>query len=479
MMSRKEEETLASAAQIAEVIQGALVAGDPATSCHGVSTDSRVPVEGSLFVALKGPSFDGARFCRDAVARGSRIVLVSRESWAQGLVSDVGQAAVVTAADPLLALGALSAWHRSRFGVPVVAVTGSNGKTSTKQMVVAVLGGAPGVLCNQGNFNNQIGMPRALLELRPQHAFVVMEMGMSAPGEIAYLARIARPDVGVITNVQPVHLEGLKSIHAVAQAKGELIENLTENGVAVLNADDPHVLMQAPRTRARRVTFGRGPTADVRVVSVRQGEKPLEVELSLFGQSLTFSLDRPGAHLAQNAAAAAAVGSVLGVAPGALAERLSRTEFPRMRMEPLRVGDGHLLIDCYNANPGSMHAALQTLTELAAAGKRFAVLGEMRELGDASEDLHWQTGRAAAAAGVSELCCLGPQARALARGARENGLSRILETDSIAEATRWVTERVSPGSWVLIKGSRAMKMERIAKQTASSFDVSWTAGEKE
>jgi UDP-N-acetylmuramoyl-tripeptide--D-alanyl-D-alanine ligase len=315
-------------------------------------------------------------------------------------------------------------------------------------------------------------MPRSLLSLSKEHHHAVMEMGMNRPGEIARLAEIARPQVGVLTNVHPVHLEGLGSLQAVAEAKGELLEALPADGVAVLNADDPYVLKQAARTKARQVTFGRSPSAEVRVVSVKQEAQSVNVELDLAGQSLQVHIDRPGLHNALNAAAAAAVGMIEGIEPGSIAERIGRAALPALRMEQLELGSGRLLVDCYNANPRSVEAALATLRDLA-DGPAFAVLGDMRELGEASEELHRKTGQAAAGADLSGLCTLGAEARAIASGAREGGLSEVEETESIDEAIGWTRERLKAGGWVLIKGSRAMRMERIAENIAAEHGVAW------
>jgi UDP-N-acetylmuramoyl-tripeptide--D-alanyl-D-alanine ligase len=372
----------------------------------------------------------------------------------------------------LHALGDLAGWRRATFKIRLVGITGSNGKTSTKEMTAAVLGGAPGVLSNQGNLNNLVGMPRSLLSLGEGHHHVVMEMGMNRPGEITRLAEIARPQVGVLTNVHPVHLEGLGSLQAVAEAKGELLEALPADGVAVLNADDPYVLKQAARTKARQVTFGKSPSAEVRVVSAQQDAESVNVELELAGEKLQVRIDRPGLHNALNAAAAAAVGMVEGIEPEKIAERIGRASLPALRMEQLELGSGRLLVDCYNANPRSVEAALSTLRDLA-DGPAYAVLGDMRELGEASEELHRKTGQAAAGADLSGLCTFGGEARAIAQGAREGGLTEVEETESIDEAIQWTRQRLKAGGWVLIKGSRAMRMERIAAAMAAEYGVAW------
>jgi UDP-N-acetylmuramoyl-tripeptide--D-alanyl-D-alanine ligase len=467
-----KKSVLATAAQVARATGGKLMAGDPKTSCVAAGTDSRTPLADSLFVALSGENFDGADFCAKAVSGGARIVMVTHAAWSRGLPGDLHDAAVVAVEDTLRALGDLAAWHRAASRVRLVGITGSNGKTSTKEMTAAVLGGAPGVLSNQGNLNNLVGMPRSLLSLGGEHHHAVMEMGMNRPGEIARLAQIARPRIGVLTNVHPVHLEGLGSLQAVAEAKGELLEALPGEGVAVLNADDPYVLKQAARTRARQVTFGRSPSAEVRVLSARQEAGAVVAELRLPDAALKVRIDRPGLHNALNAAAAAAVGMVEGIEPERIAERIGKASLPALRMERLDLGPGRLLVDCYNANPRSVEAALSTLGDLA-DGASFAVLGDMRELGAASAELHHKTGLAAAGSGLSGLCAFGDEARAIAQGAREGGLDAVAETESIEEATEWTRQRLREGAWVLIKGSRAMRMERIASTLAEAYGVAW------
>ncbi len=469
-----------SAGQVADATGGKLSQGDAAAKASSVGTDSRTAAAGSLFVALKGENFDGSGFCAAAVERGAVMVLVERRAWddcAAGVLPD--DLAVVTVADSLRALGDLAAWHRRRFDVRLVAVTGANGKTSTKEMIAAVLGGEPAVLFNRGNLNNLVGMPRSLLKLDSSHRYAVMEMGMNAPGEIGRLAEVAGPQVGVITNVHPVHLEGLGSIQAVADAKGELLDRLPGEGVAVLNADDPYVLQLAGRTRALRVTFGHSPAAEVRVDTVRQTADSSAFRLHLAGRTVEVTLGRLGVYNAVNAAAAAAVGMVEGLDPEEIAARLAGAPAPPMRMEVIRLGDSRLLADCYNANPRSVQAALSTLSQLPARGPRLALLGDMLELGEASEQLHHQVGRGAAEARLDGLCAFGPNARAIAEGAREAGLSDALHTESLDEALDWARRMLQPGAWLLLKGSRGMRLERIAATLAREHGVDWGGDEEQ
>lgn len=463
--------------QVVEATGGTLLQGQGHVPLGGVFTDSRESLPGGLFVALSGENFDGARFCRAAVDGGARAVLVDRSAWPAGLNGELpDEACVIGVLDSLTALGDLAAWHRRRYPVRLVAVTGSNGKTSTKEMIAAVLGGAPDVLFNRGNFNNLIGMPRALLGLRPEHTYAVMEMGMNTPGEIDRLAQVAGPQLGVITNVHPVHLEGLGTIQAVARAKGELLEHVEPTGAVVLNADDPCVMQQASRTRARIVTFGQSPAADVRIADVRQREHDLAFELHLESGPLSIELPRLGVHNASNAAAAAAIGMIEELDPSLIKDRLETAPAPPMRMEVLELGQTKLLVDCYNANPRSVQAALTTVGQLPCKGQRLAVLGDMLELGQASAQLHRQVGRAAAEAGLDGLCAFGPEAVEIAAGAREAGLSEVLHTESISEAGDWAANKLTPGACLLLKGSRGMRLERLAESLAAQQGIDWNRG---
>ncbi len=453
---------LLTAGQVAAATGGELVQGAAATAVCAVTSDSRAVEPEALFVALRGERFDGARFCAAAAGAGASAVLVERAGWEAGLCAELPPAvAVVAVADSLRALGDLAAWHRRRFSAHVIGVTGSNGKTSTKEMIAAVLGGAPAVLHNRGNFNNLIGMPRSLLELGPQHRWVVLEMGMNVPGEIARLAEVAAPEWGVLTNVHQVHLEGLGSLQAVAAAKGELLEALPAGGAAVLNADDPLVLQQARRTRARQLTFGQSPAADVRVERMEPTPRGLAIGLRLAGGAVQFELERIGAHNAMNAAAAAAVGQLAGLDAARIAERLARAPAPPMRMEVKRLGDLSLLVDCYNANPRSVQIALDSLGRLPASGPRLAVLGDMAELGAAAEQLHRQVGRVAAEVGIDGLCTIGPLAAHIAAEARRAGLAAVEQAADLEGVLDWVERQRAPGGWLLIKGSRRMRLERL------------------
>ncbi|HET7786223.1 MAG TPA: UDP-N-acetylmuramoyl-tripeptide--D-alanyl-D-alanine ligase [Myxococcales bacterium] len=438
----------------------------------GVFTDTRAPVPGALFVALRGEKFDGSEFTAQAVQGGAAGVLLPADA-VEKVRARAGAAAVLSAPDTGRALGGLAAaWRRRLPALKLVAVTGSTGKTSTKELIAEVLAAAGSTLKTEGNLNNEVGVPLTLLRLGDGHRYAVIECGMNHPGEIARLALWSDPDVGVVTNVGPVHLEGCGSLEGVAHAKGELFHALRDAASAVANADDPRVLLQARLSRRRLVTFGASRGSDVRLLSAHHGGPGLRVEMELLGAPRQVELKLIGTHNGHNAAAAAAVGVALGIDPDAILRGLANATTPGRRMRPVRLPGGALLIDdCYNANPSSTKAALLTLTHLVPArGRAIAVLGDMLELGPTELDLHRDVGRFAAGAGLSLLVCFGRRARALAEGAQEAGLpaDSIQCTEDPAEAVRMVQARLSAHDVVLVKGSRGMKMERISDALAGA-----------
>jgi len=438
----------------------------PGGPFEGAFTDSRKPIRGGLFVALRGESFDGSDFAAQAVQGGATGVLVRADAL-EKVRAKAGSAAILTVADTGRALGGLAAAWRRRFpGLRVVCVTGSTGKTSTKELVAEVLAAAGATLKTEGNLNNEIGVPLTLLRLAAEHRYAVVECGMNHLGEIARLAQWSDPDVALVTNVGPVHLEGCGSIDGVAHAKGELFHALRESGVAVANADDARVLAQAKLSRRKLLTFGAAYGSDVRLISAHHGGLGLRVELEFAGARRTAELKLIGTHNGYNAAAAAAVGLAMGLDAAVILRGLGNATTPGRRMRPVRLPSGALLIDdCYNANPSSSKAALLTLTHLVRGkGRAIAVLGDMLELGHTELDLHRDVGRFAAGAGLSLLVCFGARARALGEGALEAGLPPecIEYTEDPAEAVRLVKERVRPEDVVLVKGSRGMKLERVS-----------------
>lgn len=438
----------------------------------GVVTDSRAVRPGTIFVALQGARHDGHDHVGAATAAGAAAIVVARP------VSAPAGVGVVIVDDTLRALGDLAAAHRARFDVPVIAVTGSAGKTTTKELTSAALE-ALGLRVHRtaGNLNNQIGVPMTLLGLHEGHEAAVIELGMNEPGEIARLTEIVRPTVGVVTCVAEAHTEGVGGIDGVAREKGSLLTGLAEDAAAVFVADDAILGPYAARSPARtKLSFGTAEDADVRLVEARlaggrtrsayvvRGRNDfVEVELALLGEGPA----RCGA------AALAVVLALRGAdAVPAAARGLGAVAPSEGRARPVAGTNGSLLIDdTYNASPRATELALRTAAELAAerGGQAIAVLGDMLELGALSERLHEEIGAAAVAAGVAMLVCCGPEMRAAARGAltatTASGVSglRIESVDDPIDAIALVADTVAPGDVVLIKGSRSMRMERVVE----------------
>jgi UDP-N-acetylmuramoyl-tripeptide--D-alanyl-D-alanine ligase len=441
---------------------------------EGVFTDTRTPVARGLFVALKGDNFDGSDYVQAAVQGGAAGVLVSADA-AEKARAQIGSAALLVAKDSGRALGRLgAAWRRRLLDLRVVCITGSTGKTSTKELIAAVLSQAGPTLKTEGNLNNEVGVPLTLLRLSEEHKLAAIECGMNHLGEIARLATWADPDVGLVTNVAPVHLEGCGSLDGVAHAKGEMFHALRQNGVAVANADDARVLAQARLSRRKLVTFGASYGSDVRLLDAHHGGAGLKVDLDLAGSKRSVELKMIGTHNAHNAAAAAAVGIALGIAPDLIVAGLATATTPGRRMLPVRLPNGALLIDdCYNANPASSKAALLTLTHLVRGkGRAIAVMGDMLELGPTELDLHRDVGRFAAGAGLTLLVCFGKRARAIGEGAEEAGLAAesIEYAEQPQDAVQLVQSRMRPEDVILVKGSRGMKMERISDPLSGAGD---------
>ena len=437
-----------------------------ARAIRGAAVDSRLVVPGQLFVALPGERTDGHRYLAAAAVAGAAALVISRPV-PPAVLEALGDVTVLSVPDPLVALGALAAGWRARFDPLVVGVTGSIAKTSTKEAVAAVLGTAFRTLRTEGNQNNEIGLPLTLLRLGPDHRAVVLEMGMYAGGEIADLARLARPKIGVVTAVHGVHLSRMGSIAAIEKAKGELVEALPGDGVAVLNQDDRRVRRMADRTAARVLGYGFSPDADVSAEEVASaGLDGMRFTLRLpparGGRPTRLPARIPGLGKlsVHNALAAAAVGHVAGIeAPiivGALAAGWSATH----RGQVVRVGRVTLIDDTYNASPPSVTAALDLLAGL--PGRRVAVLGEMLELGKGAATGHREVGTAAAAT-CDLLVVVGPGAGGIAAGAKAAGqdASRILEARDRDAAVDLLRGRLRDGDVVLVKASRGVELDLL------------------
>jgi len=462
------------------------VAGEIAFT--GVSIDSRTISPGALFFAIRGPRFDGHDFLAEAAMRGARAAVVERDA-----VAPAGLA-LVRVADTTKSLGDLAHRVRREAELPVVAVTGSVGKTTTKDMTAHLLATRGPVLKTEGNLNNEYGLPLTLLRLAPEHTAAVLELGMSAPGEIGSLSRLAEPDVATITRVAPVHLEFFPSVDAIAAAKAEILEGLRPGGTAVLNGDDPRVRAIGERFTGRVVWFGRdrrfGVWAENERVDARRatelspgrsrGETAtrasrgsgVEMRFSLRagGRAVDVALPLAGPHFVTSFLAAAAAAHVLGVSLEAMAEAATSLRAARHRGEVHRLGEHVVLLDdCYNSSPEALEAAVAALS-LLPGERRVAVLGDMLELGTSAEALHRERGRALAGR-VDVVVGVGPLARAILEGALEAGLpaGSLHHFATAPEAALALPSLVEPGDAVLVKASRGVHLEAAVDALAARF----------
>jgi UDP-N-acetylmuramoyl-tripeptide--D-alanyl-D-alanine ligase len=443
--------------------------GTPPARVEGVSTDTRALGAECLFVALRGERFDAHDFVADALRGGAAAAAVSA-AWADAHHAEV-PGPLLAVADPLAALGAIARLHRRRFPIPVVGVTGSNGKTTTREMISSILAVRGPVLRAEGNLNNEVGVPLTLLRLDGSHQAAVVEMGMSHPGEIARLAAIAEPQIGVVTNAAAAHLEGLGTVDAVADAKAELYQGLPPGGIAVANADDARMLKRAQASGRRMLTFavGRGRRGDVVVLEILgQTVEGLRFLLGVGNREIEVRLPLVGAHNAANAAAAACAAIALGATDREVVQGLAAARPPGRRLRLERLPSGVQLVDdCYNANPLSMGAALATVRDLAAApgARAVAVLGDMLELGAFEREAHRAVGAEAARTGLAWLAGFGPRAAGIVEAARAAGLApeATFHTEDLDALVRWAKARLLPSDVLLVKGSRGMRLERLVE----------------
>lgn len=462
-----------SGREIMEATNGTLLMGDAAQVFADVSTDTRDPQVGKLFIPLQGPRFDGHNFIPAAVRSGAAGLLIREgEEYRLREIEGQGAVTVISVRDTLAALGDVSHFWRKKFHLPVVAITGSAGKTTTKEMTAQILGRIKNTLQTEGNFNNLVGLPLTLLRLREAHEVAILEMGTNVPGEIGRLSRLAAPDVGLITNIGPAHLEGLKSVALVKEEKGELFRQLSDRGTAVVNVDDEAVRELAARRSGRRVTYGLHEKADVSAEDVTVSRKGLSFILRIGSDKGKVEMAAAGTHNLMNALAAAAISSVLEIPTDVIRRGLqSFKPIPgRMEIIPLKNG-GFLINDSYNANPVSVREALMTLQNLRGDRRGTVILGDMLELGGQTEAWHEEIGGLLAATGVDRIFLQGAFARMTAAGAQKKGLSpaRIFFPSSPEDILADLSSSWQEGDWLLVKGSRAMKMEEVVQIIIEKF----------
>src|SRR6266513_2851524 len=435
--------------EIAEFAGAAVSSGHRKTLIDKISTDSRTLKHGELFVALRGENFDAHSFVESVAKAGAAGAIVD-SNWTGKTPENF---ALIRTEDTLQAYQQLAANYRKSLALKVVAITGSNGKTSTKDCTASVLGRRFRVTKTEGNFNNHVGLPRTVLDATSQDEVAVWEIGMNHPGEVAALSKIAEPDAAIITNIGVAHIEFMGSREAIADEKGALVEAVSVGGTVILNADDPFSDRIAARARGKVALAG---TTDgtIRAAEISQSEDGTEFTILEGAHRCRAQLPVPGLHMAQNALLAVAAGRVFGVSLEECAAGLAGAPLAKARLQIKKISGVEFIDDSYNANPDSMKAALRTLAELPADGKRIAVLGEMRELGDELERGHREVGETAATLKIDQLIAIGDVAAAIADAAKHAGLEKTAIVASTSEAAEWLSEIAAPGDLVLVKGSR-------------------------
>jgi UDP-N-acetylmuramoyl-tripeptide--D-alanyl-D-alanine ligase len=450
---------------MAKAVSGVIRQGEPAGEFTGVSTDTRGLEPGDLFFALTGEKADGHRYLGEArIKGGSGAVMQTGKDIPETLGQDPGFF-LVEVPDTLFALGELARYYRSLYPVPLLAITGSNGKTTTKEMAANILGQSFRVLKNQGNFNNLIGLPLTLFQLEARVERIVVEMGMNHPGEIRRLARIAAPNAGVITNIGPVHLEGVKTLEGVREAKTELLEEMGNEGTAVLNADDPMLQPLIAKTKGKVITFGLKTKAQVTAREVVPlGRDGFRFHLEVNGEGGSLHLPLAGEYNLMNALAATAATLPLGAGMEDIRKGLEgiKTLKGRFRILDAPWG-GKVVDDSYNANPASMEAALTTFSKLKGEARGMVILGDMWELGEASLEAHRKIVSLASRLPHSLLFLVGErmvQAADQLSNIEKTG-NKMMGFENVDEVKSQLKDRIKPKDWVLIKGSRAMKMDEL------------------
>jgi UDP-N-acetylmuramoyl-tripeptide--D-alanyl-D-alanine ligase len=456
--------------EVLKATGGKLLQGKGNTFFQGISTDSRTVAEGELFIALKGARFDGHYYAAEALKKKAGGVLIEEDKVGDIRWNGYRSRAVITVKDTLSALGDIARDWRRKYGTPMVALTGSNGKTTTKEMIAACLETNFPILKTKGNLNNLIGVPLTLLTLTEKERVVVLEMGMNVPGEIRRLTEISEPDVGLITNIQMVHLEGMGSLERLKEEKGELFRGMRRDGTILVNQDDPRVVDLASRYPGQKITFGIEHPADIMAKEIRlHGAGGTSFTLILEGEAMEISLRLLGRHFIPSALSAIAAACLFGVEVSQAKEALENFQpFPmRMEIVPLE-GGGTLINDAYNANPSSMELALETLVEAKGKGRAIAVLGDMLELGNFAEEGHQRIGQKVSELPIDFLVAMGEKAPVVVESAIRHGFpmekARIVENHS--EAISLLRQTIQNGDWILVKGSRGMAMEKIVEGLA-------------
>jgi UDP-N-acetylmuramoyl-tripeptide--D-alanyl-D-alanine ligase len=442
---------------LARIVEFMSAEGDPPAHdvAHAYSIDSRTIGKGELFFAVKGDRFDGHDFVSAALEKGAIAAVVRKDQWHRYSWTE----RVLVVDDTLVALQTLATAVRKLWGKPLVGVTGSAGKTTTKEAIAHVLSTKFNVLKSEGNFNNHFGLPLMLLKLEPEHDVAVIEMGMSHAGEIRALAKIAQPEIGVVTNVAPVHLEFFDSLAGIARAKYELIESLPSSGTAVLNADDEYVSQFGRDFKGKVIKYGTQGIADVRAENIQsRGAEGSEFDIFVAGVREHTHLPLVGEHNVWNGLAAVAVGCALGLRPSDAVAALTSLTPADKRGEVVQVGNITVINDCYNSNPKALNAMVDALAAMNAA-RRIVIAGEMLELGSAGEEMHRAAGRHIGEKKIDVLVGVRGLSQAMVEGAKQAGVQAYFVATP-EEAGEWLAREARDGDVVLLKASRGVKLEK-------------------
>ena len=448
--------------EVVNAVQGLLVKGNPDERITGVSTDSRNVKRGDLFIPLKGDRFDGHDFIKQAVNSGAKAVLTSKDIN----ISEYS-IVVIKVADTLKSLGDLALHYRNKFNIPFIGITGSVGKTSTKEMVASVLGQHMNTLKTMGNFNNEIGLPLTVLNLDSSYKAAVLEMGMSGFGEISRLTSIVKPDIAIITNIGMSHIEKLGSRQNILKAKLEILEGLNSRGLVILNGDDKLLSGMRGLLGFRTKYFGMEEGVDYKAENIRLvGEKGSYFEFRTDGIDYEVYVPAPGIHNVYNALAAIATAVELNIPVEEIIKGIGEYIPEKMRLNIIDLQDIKIIDDTYNANPQSMEAAINVLKDVGQNSRKIAVLGDMLEMGGWADKAHFEIGKLAFSKNINYIITVGNKAEKIAEGALESGANpeKIKAFQNNSQAWEFLRKLVAPGDVILVKGSRSMKMEEIVNK---------------
>ena len=451
---------------ILKAVKGRHLFGQPSQPFLNISIDSRKIDNNSLFVAIPGENFDSHRFIPEVIKNNIRGILIQKDKVSKKQINnwENNELLCIEVPDTIKALGDLAHYQRMQWRGSVLGITGTNGKTSVKEMLAAVLSTTYKIVKTQGNFNNHIGVPKTLFQIQPDHEWAIVEMGMNHLGEIDYLSKISKPDIGIITNIGPGHLEGVKSIDGVKNAKAELLKNLSENGLAVLNADDTNVMSLKDDLICPFITYGLTSKADISADNISENYSGYKFILKTSSSSIKINLPAHGHFMISNALAAAAVGFHLKLPLESIKKGLESFLPINGRLAVRHLSNDIFIIDdTYNANPASMCAALDSLKQLKKSNTAYFVCDDMYELGEKFAEFHKEVGNYAAKSDLKALFATGKYSSHILKGAQEAGMKNLYE-GSIDYIVNKLQQILEPGDWILVKGSRAMKMEQIIER---------------